>query len=53
VVVDGNVVDDAYQALMSLGLSPIDARNRLDRVLTGGHTFKSAQDIIEAIFKTP
>lgn len=53
VVVDGNVVDDAYQALMALGLSPIDARNRLDKVLTGGQTFKSAQDIIEAIFKTP
>src|SRR6516225_7789656 len=28
-VVDGNVLEDAYQALVSVGHSPVDARNRL------------------------
>ena len=50
-VVDGNVLEDAYQGLMSLGLSPVEARNRLDRVLTGGRTFASAEDIIREVFK--
>jgi Holliday junction DNA helicase RuvA len=50
-VVDGNVLEDAYQGLMSLGLSPIEARNRLDRVLATGRTFPSAEEIIRAIFK--
>src|SRR5579875_2009473 len=30
VVIDGNVIEDAYQALMSLGHSPVEARNKLD-----------------------
>src|SRR5262249_46156304 len=44
-VVDGNVIEDAYQALMSIGLSPLEARERLDKVLTGGRTFGSAEEI--------
>jgi holliday junction DNA helicase RuvA len=52
VVIDGNVVEDAYQGLLVLGMSPLDARNRLDKVLVGGKTFKSAEEIINAIFKT-
>ena len=31
-VVDGSVLEDAYQALMSIGHSPLEARNRLDKV---------------------
>src|SRR6478736_9827632 len=30
---DGDVVEDAYQALMSVGHSPVEARHRLDQVL--------------------
>src|SRR2546421_7280195 len=30
-VVDGNVLEDAYQALLGVGPSPIEARARLDR----------------------
>src|SRR5204863_1517846 len=41
VVVDGNVLEDAYQALMSVGHSPAEARDRLDKVLSGGRSFKS------------
>jgi Holliday junction DNA helicase RuvA len=51
-VVDGNVVEDAYQGLLGLGLSPIEARNRLDAALATGKTYKTAEDIITAIFQT-
>jgi Holliday junction DNA helicase RuvA len=50
VVVDGNVIEDAYQALMTLGHSPVEARNRLDRVLTGGRTFASVEDVLKEIY---
>src|ERR1700722_8253180 len=39
VVVDGNVLEDAYQALVSIGHSPLEARNRLDKVINSGKTF--------------
>jgi holliday junction DNA helicase RuvA len=50
-VVDGNVMEDAYQALLSVGHSPGDARNRLDRVLTTGRSFKSAEEVLLEIYK--
>src|SRR5262245_59676438 len=53
VVVSGNAVEDAYQALLSLGLSPVEARNRLDRVLTPGRTFNSVQEVLTEIYKHP
>jgi holliday junction DNA helicase RuvA len=49
--VDGNVLEDAYQALVSVGHSPIDARNRLDRVLATGRSFKSAEEVLLEIYK--
>jgi holliday junction DNA helicase RuvA len=51
VVIDGNLLEDAYQALMSLGHSPSEARERLDSVLTNGRTFKTAEEIILEIYK--
>jgi Holliday junction DNA helicase RuvA len=48
--VDGNVLEDAYQALLQLGLSPIEARGRLDRALTGGKEFKTVEDVLQAIY---
>ncbi len=50
-VVDGNVMEDAYQALLSVGHNPADARNRLDRVLTTGRSFKSAEEVLLEIYK--
>jgi len=50
-VVDGNVIEDAYQALMSLGHSPVEARNKLDRVLTAGKSYKSVEDVLLEIYK--
>jgi Holliday junction DNA helicase RuvA len=49
-VIDGNVFEDAYQALMALGLSPIDARNRLDKVLVAGGEYTTVEDILKTIF---
>src|SRR6266849_6444840 len=33
--VDGNLLEDAYQALLSVGHNPLEARNRLDKALVG------------------
>jgi Holliday junction DNA helicase RuvA len=49
--VDGNVLDDAYQALLSVGHSPHEARDRLDKVLAGTKNFKTVEDILVAIYK--
>jgi Holliday junction DNA helicase RuvA len=46
-----SVLEDAYQALLSVGHSPVDARERLDKVLAGGKTFKSADEILLEIYK--
>ena len=50
-VVDGNVIEDAYQALMSVGHSPQDARHKLDQVLATGKTFKSVEEVLFEIYK--
>jgi Holliday junction DNA helicase RuvA len=50
-VADGNVLEDAYQALLSIGHSPVEARNRLDRVFAGGRSFKSAEEILLEVYK--
>jgi Holliday junction DNA helicase RuvA len=50
-VVDGNLLEDAYQALLSVGHNPADARDRLDKALAGGRSFKSVEDILMAIYK--
>jgi Holliday junction DNA helicase RuvA len=49
-VVDGNIMEDVYQALMSVGHSPQEARNRLDKVLAGGKTFKSVEEVLVEIY---
>jgi Holliday junction DNA helicase RuvA len=48
---DGDVLEDAYQALMSVGHSPVEARHRLDQVLATGKTFKSVEDVLLEIYK--
>jgi holliday junction DNA helicase RuvA len=52
VVVDGNVLEDAYQALLSVGHNPAEARDRLDKILTGGRSYKSVEEILLEIYKT-
>jgi Holliday junction DNA helicase RuvA len=48
--VAGDVLEDAYQALLSVGHSPVEARDRLDRVLAGGRSFKTVEEILSAIY---
>jgi Holliday junction DNA helicase RuvA len=49
-VVDGNLIEDAYQALLSVGHNPTEARDRLDKALAGGKSFKSVEEILLAIY---
>jgi Holliday junction DNA helicase RuvA len=49
--VDGNVLEDAYQALVSVGHSPQEARDRLDKVLAGGKKYKNVEEILLAIYQ--
>jgi Holliday junction DNA helicase RuvA len=49
-VVDGAVLEDVYQALMSVGHSPIEARAKLDQLLTGGKTFRTVEQALSLIY---
>jgi holliday junction DNA helicase RuvA len=51
VSLDGTVFEDAYTALLTLGMSPVDARTRLDAVAAGGKSYKTAEDVINVIFR--
>jgi holliday junction DNA helicase RuvA len=48
---DGNVFEDAYLALLALHMSPVDARNRLDQVAASGKPYKTAEDVLNVIFR--
>jgi Holliday junction DNA helicase RuvA len=50
-VVDGNLMEDVYQALMSVGHSPQEARNRLDKVLATGKKLTSVEEVLLEIYK--
>jgi Holliday junction DNA helicase RuvA len=43
--------NDAYAALLSIGHSAVEARDRLDKVIAGGQKFASVEDILMAIYK--
>lgn len=51
--VTSDVIEDAYNALLSVGHNPMEARARLDAVLTAGKTFKSVEDVLLAIYSKP
>src|SRR5262249_884548 len=48
---DGDMIEDAYQALLSVGHSPMEARSRLDKVLTPGCKFSAVEDILLEVYK--
>jgi Holliday junction DNA helicase RuvA len=50
-VVEGDVLEDAYQALLSIGHSPLEARARLDKLLAGGRTFRSVEEVLLEVYK--
>lgn len=47
---DGQLIEDVYQALMSLGHNPIEARTRLDGLLTCGKPFRNLQEALALIY---
>lgn len=47
---DGRLIEDVYEALMGLGLNPIEARSKLDDLLTCGKPFRSLQEAITLIY---
>jgi holliday junction DNA helicase RuvA len=49
--VDGNVLEDAYQALLSVGHNPLEARDRLDKVLAGDKKYETVEAILLAIYQ--
>lgn len=49
--VSGDVLDDAYRALLTVGHSPTEARDRLDRAIAGGKSYNSVEDILLAIYQ--
>jgi Holliday junction DNA helicase RuvA len=49
--VDGNVLEDGYRALLSVGHSSQEARDRLDKALTGGQKYNSVEDLLLAIYQ--
>jgi Holliday junction DNA helicase RuvA len=49
---DGKVIDEVYQALMGLGLTPLEARTKLDALLATGKPFTTAQEGITILFSS-
>jgi holliday junction DNA helicase RuvA len=45
------LIEDAYQALLSVGHQPQEARKRLDKALAAGRSFESVEDILLEIYK--
>jgi hypothetical protein len=35
---------------MSVGHSPVEARDRLDKAMTGGKTYKTVEEILVAVY---
>lgn len=48
----GQLIEDVYQALMSVGHTPVEARERLDKLLQSGARFKTAGEAIGLIYGT-
>ena len=42
---------DAYEALVSLGHSAPDARQKIEQVTAAGRKFQSVEEILEAIYQ--
>lgn len=47
----GSLLEDLYNALLSLGHSPADARNKLDRLVHSGQPFQTIEQALVAIYQ--
>ena len=48
--INAQVIEDVYQALMTLGLTPLESRNKLDSLLQSGEPFKTVQEAFAVIY---
>ena len=46
----GDVLADAYNALVRLGHSPADARDMLDKAIASGKTFNEVEEVLLLIY---
>ena len=46
-----DVLSEAYEALIALGHTPTDAREKIERVAGGKKPFKSVEDLLEEIYR--
>jgi len=46
----GQLIEDVYQALMSVGHTPVEARERLDKLLQSGARFKTVGEALALIY---
>lgn len=46
-----DLVAETYEALLTLGHSAEDARDKIDKILAGGKKYKSVEDILTAIYQ--
>lgn len=46
-----DVIEETFEALLSLGHSPVEAREKLDNVLAAKVKFKTSEDLIRAIYQ--
>ncbi len=49
---DGRLIEDVYQALMSVGHNPIEARTKLDNLLSAGRPFKTVEEALMLVYGT-
>ena len=49
--IEGQLLEDVYNALLGLGHAPPDARKRLDKLLAMGQSFNSVEAMLMEIFK--
>jgi Holliday junction DNA helicase RuvA len=47
---DSSLIDDLYQALLALGHTPIEARTRLDTLLSSGKRFSTLDEALTLIY---
>jgi Holliday junction DNA helicase RuvA len=48
---DRGVINDAYEALVSLGHSAADARQKIEQAASGGKKFKSVEELLEDVYR--
>jgi Holliday junction DNA helicase RuvA len=51
-IAERGVVSDAYEALVALGHSATDAREKIERIASSGRKFKSVEEILDEIYRT-